>query len=82
MLLISTPQVALVSSIFMFGCMIGASIYGILADKLGRRLAVFLSVVNTTVAGMAGVWVHSYVWYCMTRFLAGVGKNAKYVDVL
>jgi len=54
--------------------MIGSSVYGILADKIGRKPTLLLSLVNTCVAGASGAWVNSYIGYCVTRFFTGFGN--------
>jgi len=69
--------VALVSSIYMFGLMIGSTFYGLVSDHFGRKTSMYISLVNVCVAGMAGAWVDNYGWYCFTRFLTGAGMERK-----
>ena len=51
--------------------MIGAFIFGILADRYGRRRVIFASAVLNTVFGIATALATNYYWILIARILVG-----------
>ena len=55
------------------GLLIGGFLWGILADKRGRRAVLFASILTYSLATLACAWVHSVPVYALLRFIGGVG---------
>ncbi len=82
----STVQVAGSASIYIFGAISGALIWGYLTDRFGRKklfiitLTVYLLGVVTTAT--AGLWVSggtaTYGWFAVGRILTGFGIGGEY----
>jgi MFS family permease len=78
---LSSSQVGLGASLYLFGEVFGALFFGRLADKLGRRrlfivtLAVYL-LGNALTAASTG-----FVFFGFTRFVAGAGIGGEYAAI-
>ena len=57
----------------MGGMIVGGIITGILADKKGRMIALYGSILLYSLANIANAFVHDINTYALIRFLAGVG---------
>jgi benzoate transport len=71
-----TPVVA--GSIVSYGLLglgIGTAGMGMLADRIGRKPALILSLVTFSVFSGGMYWVHSFKIFCILRFLAGIGMG-------
>ncbi|KAJ3098677.1 hypothetical protein HDU97_003794 [Phlyctochytrium planicorne] len=62
----------LITSSFLFGCIIGAGVVSILADKLGRKPVIMLGGFVFTVGGAIQTFSHSIEVLVMSRVLSGV----------
>jgi MFS family permease len=77
----SSSQVGLSASLYLFGEVIGALVFGRLADKLGRRklfiitLGIYL-VGNALTAASTG-----FVFFALTRIVAGAGIGGEYAAI-
>jgi MFS family permease len=78
---LSSSQVGLSASLYLFGEVIGALVFGRLADKLGRRklfiitLGIYL-LGNGLTAASTG-----FVFFGFTRFVAGAGIGGEYAAI-
>ncbi|WP_101257031.1 MFS transporter [Streptomyces barkulensis] len=82
----STVQVAGSASIYIFGAISGALVWGYLTDRFGRKklflitLGVYL--VGVTGTSLAGLWVPdgtpTFVWFAVSRFITGLGIGGEY----
>jgi MFS family permease len=78
---LSSSQVGLSASLYLFGEVIGALVFGRLADKLGRRklfiitLGIYL-LGNGLTAASTG-----FVFFGFTRFMAGAGIGGEYAAI-
>ncbi len=68
-------QVALISSIYMTGNLIGSFITGVMADSIGRRATLIISTLVCLVASFGSALANSYEWYYITRFFTGLGED-------
>jgi putative MFS transporter len=66
----------LASSAF-FGMFIGAVISGFIADRIGRRAALMLSISEFSVFSFAAAFAPSYHWLITARALQGIGLGAE-----
>lgn len=55
------------------GLLVGGFLWGILADRRGRRPALFASIVMYSLTTLACAWVNSVPMYAILRFLGGIG---------
>jgi len=57
----------------MGGFMIGAILFGVIADKKGRLTVLFASILTYSLANIANGFANDYTSYAICRFVAGVG---------
>jgi MFS family permease len=57
----------------MAGLLIGGILWGVLADKLGRRSVMFGSILFYSLGNIANGFVHDVNAYAALRFIAGIG---------
>lgn len=63
-----------VFSISVAGTAVGQVIFGILADKVGRKPIFFISLFVLTFFKLIALFVpHSYTWFLIMNFLSGTG---------
>ncbi len=61
---------------FLFGWAVGAVFLGALGDRLGRRMALFLSVTVTTLGIVATAWAPNVLSLIVIRFITGGGAGS------
>ena len=70
---VSAAQLAPLFGAGLFGLMVGAFIFGPLADKIGRKYALVLTVIFFGGASLASAWSTSITELTILRFLTGMG---------
>ena len=70
---ISVPQALQTGTLFFIGMMIGAFVFGRMADRIGRRPVLMIAVIIDAVAGVASAFAPEFTWLLFLRFLTGVG---------
>ncbi len=60
------------------GALIGAIVFGALADRIGRRPVLFAIVLGTAAAAAAGAYVQSYAMLLAQRFVLGIFLGANF----
>ncbi|XP_056384157.1 solute carrier family 22 member 20-like [Hyla sarda] len=70
------PWKQVARSIYMTGVLLGALVFGSLADKLGRMEILMWSYLQMGIAGCCAAFLPTYDGYCAFRFLCGVASSA------
>jgi MFS family permease len=83
---LSAWQVGFIATIYLWGEVVGALVFGRLSDRLGRRKLFMVTLGLYLVASAATVltWGHSFpalVYFFGTRFLAGAGIGGEYAAI-
>lgn len=60
------------------GTLIGAIIWGVLGDKLGRSQVIKYSIIFYSIANILTIFTHSIILFCLLRFITGVGLTAEF----
>ncbi|WP_181435351.1 MFS transporter [Curtobacterium sp. MCBD17_013] len=78
---LSTQQVADLGTIYLFGQVIGALVFGRLSDRLGRRKLFLLTLAIYLVgSGIAG-FAPDFAFLAVFRFVAGLGIGGEYAAI-
>lgn len=70
---VSVPQALQTGTMFFFGMLIGAFVFGRLADRIGRRPVLFISIILDAIFGVASAFAPDLQWLLVARFLTGLG---------
>ncbi|XP_073319495.1 solute carrier family 22 member 7-like [Pagrus major] len=63
------------ATIFFIGVMFGATVFGYLSDRFGRKKALLVSYVTTTVFGFTSAFSSNFVMFAAMRFFTGLGLS-------
>ncbi|MDW5317089.1 MFS transporter [Rhizobium sp. PL01] len=70
---ITVPQALQTGTMFFFGMLIGAFVFGRLADRIGRRPVLFIAIILDAICGVASAFAPDLQWLLVARFLTGLG---------
>lgn len=68
---LTVPQALQTGTLFFFGMMIGAALFGRIADRIGRRRVLLVTVACDGIFGLASVFAPSFTLLLVARFLTG-----------
>jgi len=78
---LSTQQVTSLGTVYLFGQVIGAVVFGRLSDRLGRRKLFILTLAIYLIgSGIAG-FAQDYWFLAVFRFVAGLGIGGEYAAI-
>ena len=67
-------KVPMIESVFFAGVMVGAPLFGILADKYGRRPILMISILVTTLFGIPLGLAPNYTIFLILQFFVAIGQ--------
>lgn len=70
---ITVPQALQTGTVFFTGMLIGAFVFGRLADRFGRRNVLIATVLIDALFGVASAYAPGFEWLLVLRFLTGLG---------
>ncbi|MBB3221884.1 MFS transporter [Pseudoduganella umbonata] len=70
---IGMPQALQTGTFFFIGMLVGAFVFGRLADRIGRRPVLMAAVVIDACCGVASAFAPEFTWLLALRFLTGIG---------
>ncbi|MDX3926845.1 MAG: MFS transporter [Shinella sp.] len=70
---ITVPQALQTGTMFFLGMLVGAFVFGRLADRIGRRPVLFAAIILDAVFGVASAFAPDLQWLYIARFLTGLG---------
>ncbi|MDA8201165.1 MAG: MFS transporter [Chloroflexi bacterium] len=75
---LSTSEATLASSVALLGAVVGAFVFGRLADLLGRKAIYGLEAAVMAIAAIASAFAPNIAWLIAARFLLGIGIGGDY----
>ncbi|NIF83664.1 MFS transporter [Comamonas sp. Tr-654] len=69
----TVPEALQTGTFFFIGMLIGAFVFGRLADRIGRRPVLMMAVVIDAFAGVASAFAPDFAWLLVLRFITGIG---------
>lgn len=69
----TVPEALQTGTFFFIGMLIGAFVFGRLADRIGRRPVLMMAVVIDAFAGVASAFAPEFAWLLVLRFVTGIG---------
>jgi putative MFS transporter len=70
---IAMPQALQTGTLFFIGMLVGAFVFGRLADRIGRRPVLMAAVVIDACFGVASAFAPDFAWLLALRFCTGIG---------
>lgn len=68
---LTVPQALQTGTLFFLGMFFGAALFGRLADRIGRRRVLLLTVTCDAIFGLASVFANDFTLLLALRFLTG-----------
>ena len=74
-------QIGAAGSLYIGGAVIGALVFGRLADKLGRKKLFLITLAVYTAATLATAFSPNFAFFALCRFMIGVGIGGEYAAI-
>ncbi len=75
---LSNEQASLITSLWLAGIMVGAVLFGYLADRFGRRKLFLFTLTIYSIFTLCSALSPGFTWFMIFRFLTAVGVGAEY----
>lgn len=74
---LSNSQIGLVSSITTVGMMVGAVVFGYLADKFGKKNIIMITLLIFSISNLALAFTNGLSSFLLVRFITGIGLGGE-----
>lgn len=78
---LSAAQVGASGSLYIGGAVLGALVFGRLADRLGRKRLFLITLAVYTAATLATAFSPNFAFFAVCRFITGVGIGGEYAAI-
>jgi MFS family permease len=78
---LSAAQIGGAGSLYVGGAVVGALVFGRLADRLGRKRLFMLTLAVYMAATVATAFSTDFAWFAACRFLTGLGIGGEYAAI-
>ncbi|WP_345944675.1 MFS transporter [Variovorax sp. dw_954] len=78
---LTAAQIGGAGSLYIGGAVVGALVFGRLADKLGRKRLFLATLVVYTLATLATAFSPSFAFFAVCRFVTGLGIGGEYAAI-
>ena len=78
---LSAAQIGGAGSLYIGGAVVGALVFGRLADRLGRKKLFLITLAVYTAASFATAFSPGFLFFALCRFLTGVGIGGEYAAI-
>jgi putative MFS transporter len=73
---LTVAQALQTGTLFFVGMLVGAFVFGRLADRIGRRPVLLMAVLIDACCGVASAFAPDFTWLLVLRLLTGIGVGA------